>query len=179
MDSLTSPWNRFYFLSMNETNNTQYIEQAAEENFAEQINTEPDEHASSSRTVSTGIINKGRRIDYVLQETPMEFVNQYLTAVTSHVCYWWALLLFLQYCLTATTTMFQGLSGHNFADGERNLQFDGNFVWWTGATAIDDNRKTCISRNTAESSTNPAREYTRIGCFLHRKNEMTFSIYLQ
>jgi hypothetical protein len=35
-----------------------------------------------------GLLNNYRRIDYVLQEAPLEFFNEYLFALTSHVCYW-------------------------------------------------------------------------------------------
>ncbi len=35
-----------------------------------------------------GQINKGRRIDYVLQESPLESFNEYLFALHSHACYW-------------------------------------------------------------------------------------------
>lgn len=35
-----------------------------------------------------GQLNKGRRIDYVLQEAPLEFINEYIFALQSHVCYW-------------------------------------------------------------------------------------------
>ena len=35
-----------------------------------------------------GRINKGKRIDYVLQESPFESFNDYLFAVASHACYW-------------------------------------------------------------------------------------------
>ena len=35
-----------------------------------------------------GKLNEARRIDYVLQEAPLEFFNEYLFALTSHVCYW-------------------------------------------------------------------------------------------
>lgn len=35
-----------------------------------------------------GQLNKGRRIDYVLQEAPFEFFNEYIFALSSHVCYW-------------------------------------------------------------------------------------------
>lgn len=38
--------------------------------------------------LSLGKINSGRRIDYVLQEAPVEFLNKYLFALASHVCYW-------------------------------------------------------------------------------------------
>ncbi|XP_050678441.1 SEC23-interacting protein [Leptidea sinapis] len=35
-----------------------------------------------------GRLNDGRRVDFVLQEAPYEMINEYLSAVTSHVCYW-------------------------------------------------------------------------------------------
>lgn len=35
-----------------------------------------------------GQLNQSRRIDYVLQEAPLEFFNEYLFALSSHVCYW-------------------------------------------------------------------------------------------
>ncbi|XP_055585079.1 mucin-2, partial [Uranotaenia lowii] len=35
-----------------------------------------------------GRLNQSRRIDYVLQEAPLEFINEYVFALTSHVCYW-------------------------------------------------------------------------------------------
>ena len=33
-------------------------------------------------------LNSGRRIDFVLQEAPLESFNEYVFAVTSHLCYW-------------------------------------------------------------------------------------------
>lgn len=35
-----------------------------------------------------GQLNEGRRIDYVLQERPIESFNDYIFALTSHGCYW-------------------------------------------------------------------------------------------
>lgn len=37
-----------------------------------------------------GKLNRGRRLDYVLQESPIEFVNEYAFAIQSHVCYWYS-----------------------------------------------------------------------------------------
>ena len=39
-----------------------------------------------------GSLNQGRRVDYVLQEKPIESFNDYLFALGSHACYWWAFL---------------------------------------------------------------------------------------
>lgn len=38
--------------------------------------------------LALGKFNAGKRIDYVLQEAPLEIINEYLFALTSHVCYW-------------------------------------------------------------------------------------------
>ncbi|XP_004637309.1 phospholipase DDHD2 [Octodon degus] len=39
-------------------------------------------------SISVGLLNGGRRIDYVLQEKPIESFNEYLFALQSHLCYW-------------------------------------------------------------------------------------------
>ena len=38
--------------------------------------------------IRIGKLNGGCRIDYVLQEAPLESFNEYLFALTSHVGYW-------------------------------------------------------------------------------------------
>ncbi|XP_048474537.1 phospholipase DDHD2 isoform X3 [Rhincodon typus] len=38
--------------------------------------------------VKIGMLNGGHRIDYVLQEKPIESFNEYLFALQSHLCYW-------------------------------------------------------------------------------------------
>nr|XP_026691310.1 phospholipase DDHD2-like [Ciona intestinalis] len=38
--------------------------------------------------VGLGRLNGGKRIDYVLQERPLESFNDYLFAFQSHLCYW-------------------------------------------------------------------------------------------
>ncbi|CAJ1066588.1 SEC23-interacting protein isoform X1 [Xyrichtys novacula] len=38
--------------------------------------------------VKIGCLNAGNRIDYVLQEKPIESFNEYLFALQSHLCYW-------------------------------------------------------------------------------------------
>ncbi|KAG5272337.1 hypothetical protein AALO_G00164350 [Alosa alosa] len=40
------------------------------------------------KDVKVGMLNGGRRFDYVLQEKPIEIFNQYLFAIQSHLCYW-------------------------------------------------------------------------------------------
>lgn len=41
--------------------------------------------------IKMGMLNGGRRIDFVLQEKPIESFNEYLFALQSHLCYWWAM----------------------------------------------------------------------------------------
>uniref|UniRef100_A0A663MGG3 DDHD domain-containing protein n=1 Tax=Athene cunicularia TaxID=194338 RepID=A0A663MGG3_ATHCN len=38
--------------------------------------------------INVGRLNGGRRIDYVLQEKPIESFNEYLFALQGHLCYW-------------------------------------------------------------------------------------------
>ena len=44
--------------------------------------------APSEEVVPIGMLNKGRRVDHVLQEKPIEKLNEYLFALSSHLCYW-------------------------------------------------------------------------------------------
>ena len=38
--------------------------------------------------IHMGQLNEGHRVDYVLQEGPLESFNDYLFALASHSCYW-------------------------------------------------------------------------------------------
>ena len=40
------------------------------------------------KELSVGSLNGGRRVDYVLQEKPIEKLNEYLFALSSHLSYW-------------------------------------------------------------------------------------------
>ncbi|XP_075889313.1 triacylglycerol hydrolase DDHD2 isoform X2 [Nelusetta ayraudi] len=48
---------------------------------------EPGEQAEQPE-IKVGMLNGGRRIDFVLQEKPIESFNEYLFAIQSHLCYW-------------------------------------------------------------------------------------------
>ena len=54
----------------------------------ERMRTESLSEEDGQTDLPIGILNNGRRIDYVLQEAPFEFFNEYIFALTSHVCYW-------------------------------------------------------------------------------------------
>ncbi|NXX76382.1 S23IP protein, partial [Urocolius indicus] len=55
---------------------------------AEKITENPDPPKDEDFLVKVGMLNGGRRIDYVLQEKPIESFNEYLFALQSHLCYW-------------------------------------------------------------------------------------------
>lgn len=48
---------------------------------------EPSE-PTNDQNLPLGQLNQSKRLDYVLQEAPLEFFNEYLFALTAHVCYW-------------------------------------------------------------------------------------------
>lgn len=48
-----------------------------------------DRKCSEEQAIQIGKVNGGRRIDYVLQEAPLESFNEYIFALTSHVGYWY------------------------------------------------------------------------------------------
>lgn len=52
-------------------------------------------NAEEKLSVCFGKLNKGRRIDYVLQETAFEYFNEYIFALTSHVCYWYGIFIYI------------------------------------------------------------------------------------
>uniref|UniRef100_A0A3Q3M643 DDHD domain containing 2 n=1 Tax=Mastacembelus armatus TaxID=205130 RepID=A0A3Q3M643_9TELE len=49
---------------------------------------EPQAEQTEQAEIKVGMLNGGRRIDYVLQEKPIESFNEYLFAIQSHLCYW-------------------------------------------------------------------------------------------
>ncbi|XP_007935106.1 SEC23-interacting protein [Orycteropus afer afer] len=55
---------------------------------AEKIVENPDLPEDEDRSGKVGMLNGGRRVDYVLQEKPIESFNEYLFALQSHLCYW-------------------------------------------------------------------------------------------
>lgn len=48
----------------------------------------PESMKEEETQVKVGMLNGGNRIDYVLQEKPIESFNEYLFALQSHLCYW-------------------------------------------------------------------------------------------
>ncbi|XP_063981008.1 phospholipase DDHD2 isoform X2 [Diachasmimorpha longicaudata] len=100
LDSVRSTWNSVYQLAMFHRQDNHVLEQEIDKVVEEQlqkstnnnhnIHNEQDEDRENERGVNlkVGQLNGGRRIDYVLQEAPFEYINEYIFAMTSHVGYW-------------------------------------------------------------------------------------------
>jgi hypothetical protein len=56
-----------------------------------------DEEKELLSKVNFGKLNNGRRIDYQLQESPIESFNEYIFALASHACYWYIPFLLKSY----------------------------------------------------------------------------------
>ncbi|NXL56871.1 DDHD2 Phospholipase, partial [Chordeiles acutipennis] len=67
-------------------------EAEAESSVEKQPDTKPDEPPAAVKEeaplINVGRLNGGNRIDYVLQEKPIESFNEYLFALQGHLCYW-------------------------------------------------------------------------------------------
>jgi len=84
MDSLKATMGAVYSVAGTLTGQ---VEQAVEtEMMAEQVRTESP--VQEEILILPAKINDGKRVDYVLQEAPLESFNEYLFALASHLCYW-------------------------------------------------------------------------------------------
>ncbi|CAH0562166.1 unnamed protein product [Brassicogethes aeneus] len=92
IESMKSTWNSVYQLAMfHRADQPASLEEEVNKAFEEQlqVNEEQEEELPQEITkLPLGQLNNGRRIDYVLQEAPFEFINEYIFALTSHVGYW-------------------------------------------------------------------------------------------
>jgi hypothetical protein len=92
VDSMKSTWNSFYQLAMFHRQDQASLEEEVDKALQEQLRSheeaELEEPEQQQTDLPLGLLNNNRRIDYVLQEAPFEFINEYIFALTSHVCYW-------------------------------------------------------------------------------------------
>ena len=98
VDSMKGTWNTLYQLAMFHKSEPpppqialeHEVDRVLEEHLkkSEEQQLDGDSASEIGDELSAGKLNGGRRIDYVLQEAPLESFNEYLSAVTSHVCYW-------------------------------------------------------------------------------------------
>ncbi|XP_018604741.1 SEC23-interacting protein [Scleropages formosus] len=63
-------------------------EEEKQDSDANKLVESPDSAKEEDPVVKIGMLNGGNRIDYVLQEKPIESFNEYLFALQSHLCYW-------------------------------------------------------------------------------------------
>ncbi|XP_067928584.1 phospholipase DDHD2-like [Watersipora subatra] len=74
-----------------EEQTSQEFDKAIESVVEDKLDTQSELESVSSLAeseVEVGVLNQGRRIDYVLQEAPFESFNDYLFALSSHLVYW-------------------------------------------------------------------------------------------
>lgn len=92
LDSIKTTWNTVYqYATFSKGENfEQEIDRVIEGEFGQQsVETNSNGSADDAdQDVGLGKLNGGRRIDYVLQEAPLESFNEYLFALSSHVTYW-------------------------------------------------------------------------------------------
>uniref|UniRef100_A0A3Q1B8N9 DDHD domain containing 2 n=1 Tax=Amphiprion ocellaris TaxID=80972 RepID=A0A3Q1B8N9_AMPOC len=85
LGSLRTAWQSFARLPVAALPPVEEGESSIERNLQEtQVSAEQTEQPE----IKMGMLNEGRRIDYVLQEKPIESFNEYLFAIQSHLCYW-------------------------------------------------------------------------------------------
>lgn len=84
---VNTAWNSFNLITNHYYRQEDIATQSEDENQNNGCSSE-NEGSSQSAIPPVGILNNGKRIDYVLQEAPFEFFNEYLFALHSHVCYW-------------------------------------------------------------------------------------------
>uniref|UniRef100_A0A8C7S408 SEC23 interacting protein n=1 Tax=Oncorhynchus mykiss TaxID=8022 RepID=A0A8C7S408_ONCMY len=95
ISSLKSAWQTLNDFARAHTSNAQLAAELAmvanqikEEEEKEKIVESPELLREEEPQVKIGMLNGGNRIDYVLQEKPIESFNEYLFALQSHLCYW-------------------------------------------------------------------------------------------
>lgn len=89
VETMKSTWNSFYQLAM--FHKPASLEEEVDKTFQEQMDKQQEgieEPVEEPTNCPMGNLNKGRRVDYVLQEAPFELINEYIFALYSHVCYW-------------------------------------------------------------------------------------------
>lgn len=95
MESLKYTWNSISEFAKSHSFPTATVEAQVDKIVQEQIGDAYESESTVSASdacrdedIQIGQLNGGRRIDYVLQEKPIESLNEYLFALTSHATYW-------------------------------------------------------------------------------------------
>ncbi|XP_053407052.1 phospholipase DDHD2-like isoform X2 [Mercenaria mercenaria] len=95
VDSLKSTWTSINNFARAHQSDVSLEEQVASEMSQISRQLEDDDRSETASVTSgldediyVGQLNEGRRVDYVLQERPIESFNDYVFSLTSHGCYW-------------------------------------------------------------------------------------------
>ncbi|XP_054708602.1 phospholipase DDHD2-like [Uloborus diversus] len=64
------------------------MEKIVKQQMSESEGDIPEMSETTGEEIQIGCLNSGRRIDFVLQEKPIEALNDYIFALTSHATYW-------------------------------------------------------------------------------------------
>ncbi|NWZ31870.1 DDHD2 Phospholipase, partial [Asarcornis scutulata] len=102
-----------------EAGSTDVEAEEAEDSVEKQTDVKPEEPPPAAKEeaspINVGRLNGGNRIDYVLQEKPIESFNEYLFALQGHLCYWESedtvLLVLKEIYQTQGVTLDQPLPG--------------------------------------------------------------------
>lgn len=115
IDSVKNTWNSVYQLALFHRSDNTTLEREIDKVVEEQLQqtppvTDQQNNDDGGAELKIGNLNGGRRIDYVLQEAPFEYINEYIFALTSHVCYWLVKLFILSFssCYTSSFKLIQG-----------------------------------------------------------------------
>ncbi|KAF0033807.1 hypothetical protein F2P81_013873 [Scophthalmus maximus] len=93
LGSLRTAWQSFARLPVaalppveeGETTIERHLEET--QGACDEVDSSESAEQSEQPEIKVGMLNGGRRIDYVLQEKPIESFNEYLFAIQSHLCY--------------------------------------------------------------------------------------------
>jgi hypothetical protein len=94
VDTVRVAWNSFAYYAFSKTESQTHLESEVDKAVQEEVQKKVDAAAKYSENeegdldIGLGRLNAGRRIDFVLQEAPIESFNEYLFSLSSHVCYW-------------------------------------------------------------------------------------------
>uniref|UniRef100_A0A8D3AHU5 DDHD domain containing 2 n=1 Tax=Scophthalmus maximus TaxID=52904 RepID=A0A8D3AHU5_SCOMX len=88
LGSLRTAWQSFARLPVAALPPVEEGETTIERHLEETQDSSESAEQSEQPEIKVGMLNGGRRIDYVLQEKPIESFNEYLFAIQSHLCYW-------------------------------------------------------------------------------------------
>lgn len=129
VDSIRSTWNTVYQLTAFGRADDG-LEQEVDK-VIEKIKTGSENVAAclaeqDQEQCDVGCLNQGRRIDYVLQEAPLESFNEYVSAIRSHLIYWYVPVVFTPATNALIRSYLQGFRRHHTDDSEGNIQRGGN-----------------------------------------------------